>query len=186
MSEFCVAIVTDWSTRSPFASTTPSSSGPVTAPSHRNSAACRVARRDEVMAVTGIVPDFVSASEIRNARQDRPAMLIDDREIAVTIGRLCIAAEQDLIMRANSHTLRAGAGVERNRKAFLDLHSLAIDNRNCSWHGIIPGRAVHRWNVLIKFPGLLTVRALLEAVGGLQGCVPAAEPPSNMSLPTTL
>ena len=61
----------------------------------------------------------------------------------------------------------------RNREWFLDLHVLGIDHRNC----VLPAVRAVDWNVLIKFSGLRTPPALLEAVGGFG--VPFL--PSNMS-----
>ena len=68
MALFCDATVTDWSSRVAFESTTPSTSGPVTAP---NSAAWCVATGDEVVAIARIKPDFVGASQVREHRHDR-------------------------------------------------------------------------------------------------------------------
>ena len=68
-------------------------------------------------------------------------------------------------MWADGHALRAGAVLERNREDFVDLHGLGIDHRNLRlpWP---PGPLT--WNVLIKFSGLRTPPALLEAVGGVR------------------
>ena len=40
-----------------------------------------------------------------------------ENDLTVSIGRRCIAAEQDLIIRADGHALRAGAGLERDRES---------------------------------------------------------------------
>ena len=128
----------------------------------RDSAACCVAIGDEVVAVALVEPDFVSASQVREHRQDRSAVPIDDDRIPMPIGRRSVAAEQDLVLRADGHSLREVAVLVRNREARLDLHGLAIDYRNrASWPG------ADHWNVLIQFPGLRTPLALLEAAGGI-------------------
>ena len=91
-----------------------------------------------------------------------------ENDLTVSIGPRCIAAEQDLIIRADGHALRAGAGVERDRKARLDLHGLGIDHCNLARRCIIAG-TVDLWNVYIKLPGPRTPLALLDAVGGVRG-----------------
>ena len=85
-----------------------------------------------------------------------------------------IAAEQDLVLWADGHALRAGAVLERNRESFSTFIVLGIDHRNCAWCRIITG-AVDLGNVLIKFSGLRTPSALLEAVGGIRGALLAVK-----------
>ena len=77
-------------------------------------------------------------------------------------GRRSVAAEHDLVVRADGHSLGEIAVRVRNREARLDQHGVAIDHRNrAPWPG-----AVH-WNVLIEFSSLRTPLALLEAAGGV-------------------
>ena len=116
-----------------------------------------------------------SSAPPRSGRTVRTAPLFSlmTDDIPVPIGRRCIAAEQDLIIWADGHALRAVAVVDRNREGRLDLHGLGIDHRNRAWP-IVAG-AVDLWNVLIKFPGLRTPPALLEAVGGVRGALLAVK-----------
>ena len=62
VSLFCDATKTVWSSRSVFESTIPSTSCTSEDKWHWRSAAGCVARRDEVVAVAWIEPDFVGAS----------------------------------------------------------------------------------------------------------------------------
>ena len=86
------------------------------------------------------------------------------------IGRDSGAAEQDLVLRADGHSLGELAGLGRNREDFLDLPGLAID-----YHSRAPWPGADHWNVLIEFPSLRTPLALLEAAGGFRGAVIAVE-----------
>ncbi len=62
------------------------------------------------------------------------------------LGAACIAAEQDLTIRADSHALRAGAVVERNREDVLTFMVLGSITATAPGAGIIAG-AVDLGNV---------------------------------------
>src|SRR6185437_1897699 len=88
----------------------------------------------------------------------------------MSIGRHSGATEQDLVARADGHSLGKLAGLGWNREDVLYLHGLAIDYHDrAPWPG-----AVH-WNILVKLPSLRTPLALLEAAGGIRRAVSAGE-----------
>src|SRR5260370_38548295 len=85
-----------------------------------------------------------------------------------------VAAKQDLIIRADSHSLRSGAGVVRDGEGLLDRHAFGIDHRNATGYGVVAGAADFR-DADIEFPGPRAPLARLGAVLGLWRAVHAVK-----------
>src|SRR5262249_48743219 len=136
---------------------------------------------EEVVAVALVEPDFVDASQIREEppRQGRSSVNIDHGRISKPVGRRPVAAEHDLIIRADGHALWEVTVVVRNREVRHDLRvsrqaGLRINPRNPP-----AGPIAGHWTVLIKLSCLPTPPTLLETAGGLHGtiCTVEYQPP---------
>src|SRR5712692_7866606 len=116
----------------------------------------------EVLRVAFVEPDLVRPTLVVQRRDDGAALSVDDHRRARRI-----AAEQDLVLRAECHSLRPGAFVDGAVERILDLHCGRRNHDDRTGLAIISW-AVYLWDVEIEFPGARAPLALLDAVGGLR------------------
>src|SRR6266851_5246910 len=94
----------------------------------------------EVLRVAFVEPDLIGATLVVQRRDDAAAAGVDDHR-----GARRIAAEQNLILWAECHSLRPGAFVDGDVERILDLHCGGRNHDDRTGLAIISW-AVHLWD----------------------------------------